>query len=177
MVKGGVSFKKMGKGNKAKVKKYATVDFMQSCFYNLLEGLKIPSNSSGKAVLGYSSPNMDPSYPQKYTFYSQAAPTNHSKTSNLVFGQKRTKVGRHCRPKVVAPPRQHKAEDLFHEVFFGTVHARKKRKGYDRSPILARRIKIFRIKFCVIIFAPLFFKTSENRVPTKLDPEELDWLH
>ena len=92
MVKGGVSFKKMGKGNKAKVKKYATVDFMQSCFYNLLEGLKIPSNSSGKAVLGYSSPNMDPSYPQKYTFYSQAAPTNHSKTSNLVFGQKGPKL-------------------------------------------------------------------------------------
>jgi len=120
MVKGRVSSKKMGMGNMAKVKKYATVDFMQSCFYNLPEGLKIPSNSSGKAVLDYSSPNMDPSYPYKYTFYGQAAPTNHSKTSNLVFGPKRTKVGQHRRPKVVAPPRQHEAEDLFHEVFLGT---------------------------------------------------------
>ena len=32
---------------KAKTKKYATVDFMQSCVYNLPEGLKIPFNCSG----------------------------------------------------------------------------------------------------------------------------------
>ena len=75
IVKGGVSPKKIGKGNKAKVKKYGIVDFMQSCAYNLPEGLKIPYNSSRKAVLDHLSPNMDWSYPYKYTFYGQAAPT------------------------------------------------------------------------------------------------------
>ena len=82
IVKGGVSSTKSGKGNKGKVKKYATVDVMQSCAYNLPEGLKIPYNSSRKAVLDHLSPNMDWSYPYKYTFYGQAAHTNHSKTSN-----------------------------------------------------------------------------------------------
>ena len=119
IVKGGVSSTKSGKGNKGKVKKYVIVDFMQLCAYNLPEGLKIPYNGSGKAVLDYLSPNMDWSYLYKYTFYRQAAPTKHSKMSNLVFGPKRTKVGQRRRPKVVTPPRQHEAEDLFHEVFVG----------------------------------------------------------
>ena len=44
-VKSGQSSKKMGKGNKANAKKYATVDFMQSCAYNLPQGLKIAYNS------------------------------------------------------------------------------------------------------------------------------------
>jgi len=120
MVKGSVSSKKMGKGKKAKVKKYATVDFMQSCAYNLPEGLKIAYNSSGKAVLDFLSPNMDWSYPYKYTFYDQEDPTKHSKTSDLVFGPKRTKIGPRRQPTVVTPPRHQEAEDLFNEVFFGT---------------------------------------------------------
>ena len=119
MVDSGVSSKKTGKGNKVKVKKYWTVDHMQSCFYDLPEGLKIRSNRSGKAILDKYSPNMDPSYPYKYIFYGEAAPTNHFKTSNLAFGPKRTKVVQRSRPKVVAPSRQHEAEHLFHEVFFG----------------------------------------------------------
>ena len=77
MAKGGVSSKKMGKGNKVKAKKYYTVDHMQSCFYGLPEGLKIRSNRLGKAILDKHSPNMDPSYPYKYIFYGQAAPTKH----------------------------------------------------------------------------------------------------
>ena len=100
------------------MKKYATFDFLQSCFYNLPEGVKIQLNSSGKAVLDYSSPSMDPSYPYKYTFYSQADPTKKSKTSNLVVAIKRTKAGQRRRSKVVAPPRQHEAEELFLEVLF-----------------------------------------------------------
>jgi len=112
MVKGSVSSKKMGKGKKAKVKKYATVDFMQSCAYNLPEGLKIAYNSSGKAVLNWS-------YPHKYTFYDQEDHTKHIKSSDLVFGPKRTKVGPRRQTKVVTPPRNQEAEDLFHEVFFG----------------------------------------------------------
>ena len=95
----------VGQGEKAKLKKHAAMDFMQSCAYNLPEGLKIAYNSSGKAVLDYRSPNMDWSYPYKYTFYSQEDPTKHSKTSDLVFGAKRTKVGPRCQPNVVTPPR------------------------------------------------------------------------
>jgi len=112
MVKGSVSSKKMGKGKKAKVKKYATVDFMQSRAYNLPEGLKIAYNSSGKAVLNWS-------YPHQYTFYDQEDHTKHIKMSDLVFGPKRTKVGPRRQTKVVTPQRNQEAEDLFHEVFFG----------------------------------------------------------
>ena len=50
MVESGVSSKKTGKGNKVKVKKYWTVDHMQSCFYDLPEGLKVRLNRSGKAI-------------------------------------------------------------------------------------------------------------------------------
>ena len=101
------------------MKKYATVDFMQSCAYNLPEGLKIPYNSSEKGVLDYSSPNMDDAYLYKYTFYTQEDPTKLSKTSDLVLVPKRTKVGPRRQQKVVTP-RQQKSEDLFNEVFFGT---------------------------------------------------------
>ena len=92
---------------------------MQSCAYNLPEGLKIPYNSSGEAVLDYSSPNMDDTYPYKYTFYTQEDPTKLSKTSDLVKVPTRTKVGARRQQKVVTP-RQQESEDLFNEVFFGT---------------------------------------------------------
>ena len=58
IVEGGVSSSKSDKGNKGKVKKYAIVDFMQLCAYNLPEGLKIAYNGSGKVVLDYLSTNM-----------------------------------------------------------------------------------------------------------------------
>ena len=119
MVESGVSSKKMGKGNKVKVKKYWTVDHMQSCFYDLPEGLKIPSNRSGKAILDRNSPNMDPSHPYKYIFFGKPSPMEQNTLSDLVFGSKRTKVGPRRQTKVVTPPRHQEAEDLFHEVFFG----------------------------------------------------------
>ena len=45
-------------------------------------------------------------------------------------------------------------------------------KGYDESDttgekLSARRIQTFRVDFSVIIFDLLFFKTSENMIPTK----------
>ena len=110
--------KKMGNGNqaKAKAKKYATVDFMQSCAYHLPEGLKIPYNRSGKAVLDRFSPNMDDAYPYKYTFHGQDNPSNASKTS-VVLVPKRTKASPRRQQKVVTPS-QRAAEDLFNELFF-----------------------------------------------------------
>ena len=120
-VKSSPSSKKMGKGNKVKAnsKKYATVDFMQSCAYNLPDGLKIPYNRSGKAVLDRFSPIMDDAYPYKYTFHDQETPTKRIKTSDLVLVPKRTKVGPRRQQKVVTP-RQQASEDLFNEVFFGS---------------------------------------------------------
>ena len=87
-VKSGPSAKQTGKGNKvkAKAKKCATVDFMQSCAYHLPEGLKIPYNRSGKAVLDRFFPNMDDKYPYKYTFHAVENPTKQTKTSDLVRG-------------------------------------------------------------------------------------------
>ena len=118
-VKSGPSSKKMGKGNKvkAKSKKYATVDFMQSCAYNLPEGLRIPFNRSGKAILDRFSPIMDDSYPYKYTFHAQENPAKRTKTSDLVLVPKRTKVAPRRQQKVVTPSEQ-ASKDLFNEVFF-----------------------------------------------------------
>ena len=110
--------KKMVEGNKvrAKAKKYYTVDFMQSCAYHLPEGLKMPINRSGKAVLDRFSPNMDDAYPYTYTFHAQDHPSNSSKTS-VVLPPKRTKASPRRQQKVVTPSQQ-AAEDLFNEVFF-----------------------------------------------------------
>ena len=120
-VKSGPSSKKTGTGNKttAKSKKYHTVDFMQSCAYNLPEGLQIPYNCSGKAVLDRFSPIMDDSYPYKYTFHAQENPAKRTKTSDLVLVPKRTKASPRRQQKVVTP-RQQASEDLFNEVFFGS---------------------------------------------------------
>ena len=120
-VKSGPSSKKTGTGNKttAKSKKYHTVDFMQSCAYNLPEGLQIPYNRSGKAVLDRFSPIMDDAYPYKYTFHDKATPSKRIKTSDFVLVPKRTQVDPRRQQKVVTP-REQAAEDLFNEVFFGS---------------------------------------------------------
>ena len=55
----------------------------------------------------------------------------------------------------------------------------KNQKGYDKSEttvgkLLARRIQISRVYFSVVIFDLLFFKTSANVAPTKIDAADLD---
>ena len=52
-------------------------------------------------------------------------------------------------------------------------------KGYDNfettdEKLLVRRIQIFQVPFSVIICLPLIFKISENMVPTKRNPADLD---
>ena len=110
------SAKKRGKGvcvaktKKAKIEIYATVDFLQSCFFNNLEGLKIPFNRSGEAVLEKS-----PDF--KITFYRQKDPPKKTDLSKRAFGQKGIKGARRHRSRPVAPPRQHEAKAEFRELF------------------------------------------------------------
>lgn len=94
-----------------KTKKYATVDYFQSHFYNLREGRKIPFDSSGKAVVEFSPVS-------KITFFQQDEPTKKKDTSRIVFRKKEKGVPRRRRSRVVAPSRQHEAE--FREVFGST---------------------------------------------------------
>ena len=92
-------------------KKFQTVDYYQFIFYNLPEGLKILFNRAGKARLEWSPP-------YEITLYLQQAPPKND--SKRVFQPKGTKGGQRRRSNVMASaPRQHEAEDLFHEVFFG----------------------------------------------------------
>ena len=65
-----------------KTKKYATVDYHQSHFYNLREGRKIPFDSSGKAVVVLS-----PVY--KITFFGQDEPPKKIIRLKLSFARKR----------------------------------------------------------------------------------------
>ena len=92
------------------MKKYTSVDFLESRFFGIPEGLKIPFDRSGKAEY-----EISPHY--KVTFYQHEDPPKKADLSKRFFGKKRIKGARRRRSKPVSPPWQDEAEAEFRRVF------------------------------------------------------------
>ena len=91
-------------------KKFVTVDYFQSIFYNLPMGYKISCSRSGKACLEQNTHS-------KLTINCQDQPKKDD-ASKRIFGRK---GARYCRALTIVPRQKLLTEEeaLFREVFFG----------------------------------------------------------
>ena len=91
-------------------KEYTSVDFLQSRFFGIPEGLKIPFDRSGKAEYE-KLPHCT------VTFYKQKKTPKKDNLSKRSFDKKRIKGTRRRRSKPVSPPWQREMEDEYCRTF------------------------------------------------------------